>query len=124
MVEQRWLTGWLTMVVTRVCLDMLRSRRSGLEDVSDGHFPTDASQADLDQRNSAAEAMLADAVGAALLAALDSLSPAERFAFVLHDLFAVPFDEIAPIVGQSPEAARRLVTTARRRVQNPTLWSL
>ena len=71
-----------------------------------------------------AEALLADSVGAALLVALDSLTPAERLAFVLHDLFALPFDEIAPIVGQSPKAARRLVVNARRRVRNRALWWL
>jgi DNA-directed RNA polymerase specialized sigma24 family protein len=71
----------------------------------------------------AAEAMLADTVTAALLVALDALAPAERLAFVLHEVFAVTFDQIASIIGQTPEAARRLVTDARRRVQNPTSWS-
>ena len=75
-------------------------------------------------RDSGAETVLADRACAALLVALDALAPAERLAFVLHVVFAMPFDEIAAIVGQSPEAARRLVTTARRRVQDPTLWSL
>ncbi len=70
-----------------------------------------------------AEATLADSVTAALLVSLDSLNPGERLAFVLRDVFAVPFDEIAPIIGQSPKEARRLVATARRRVQSPTSWS-
>ncbi len=110
------LGGWLTTVVARVCLDMLRSRRSRREEPEGAHVPepivsreggTDPEQ----------EALLADSVGLALLVVLDTLAPAERVAFVLHDLFAVPFDEIAPIVGRSPTAARQLASRARRRVQ-------
>ncbi len=110
------LGGWLTTVVGRVCLDMLRSRRSRREEalavreaeaiVGRGHGADPEHQA-----------LLADSVGLALLVVLDTLTPAERLAFVLHDLFAVPFDEIAPIVGRSSTATRQLASRARRRVQ-------
>ena len=114
------LGGWLTTVVARICLDSLRSRRSRREDPLDqveqqrGPDPaaTDPGRADPEQ-----QALLADSVGLALLVVLDTLAPAERLAFVLHDLFAVPFDEIAPIVERSPVAARQLASRARRRVQ-------
>ncbi|MDG4823188.1 sigma-70 family RNA polymerase sigma factor [Asanoa sp. WMMD1127] len=104
------LGGWLTTVVGRICLDMLRSRRARREEPLDG--PAPATQPDPEQ-----EALLADAVGPALLVVLDSLSPAERLAFVLHDLFAVPFEEVASIVGRSPAATRQLASRARRRVR-------
>ena len=110
------LGGWLTTVVARVCLDLLRSRKSRREEPLDAQvFRSKAGNAggsDPEQ-----EALLADAVGLALLVVLDTLAPAERLAFVLHDLFAVPFEEIASIVGRSPEAARQLASRARRRVQ-------
>jgi RNA polymerase sigma factor (sigma-70 family) len=110
------LGGWLTTVVGRVCLNMLRSRRTRGEEPLDVHVPEPiVSSADgLDPEH---EALLADSVGLALLVVLDTLRPAERLAFVLHDMFAVPFDEIAPMVGRSPEAARQLASRARRRVQ-------
>jgi RNA polymerase sigma factor (sigma-70 family) len=111
------LGGWLTTVVGRVCLDMLRSRRARREDyvgsslpepiVSDGDGPED-------------QALLADSVGLALLVVLDTLAPAERLAFVLHDMFGVSFDEIAPMVDRSPAATRQLASRARRRVRGAT----
>ncbi|MEV6607695.1 sigma-70 family RNA polymerase sigma factor [Kutzneria sp. NPDC051319] len=104
------LGGWLTTVTARVCLDMLRSRKSRREDPIDE--APDAAVAGPEQ-----EALLADSVGPALLVVLETLAPAERLAFVLHDLFAVPFDEIAPIVGRTPAATRQLASRARRRVQ-------
>src|SRR5881296_1340807 len=104
------LGGWLTTVVARVCLDMLRSRRSRREEPLGTHEPEPAGNAEHD-------AMLADSVGVALLVVLKTLAPAERVAFVLHDMFDLPFDEIAPIVGRSPAAARQLASRARRRVQ-------
>ena len=110
------LGGWLTTVVARVCLDLLRTRKSRPEESLETQLDTIA-----DDRVSAsdpeAEMLMADSVGAALLVVLDALSPAERLAFVLHDMFAVPFDEIAPIVGRSPVAVRQLASRARRRVQ-------
>src|SRR5215203_2550540 len=115
------LGGWLRTVVGRVCLDMLRSRRSRREEPLGVpqvgvHVPEPiVSRADgLDPEH---EALLADSVGLALLVVLEMLSPAERLAFVLHDMFAVPFEEIAPVVGRSPTAARQLASRARRRVQ-------
>jgi len=113
------LAGWLTTVTARVCLDMLRSRTSRREDSLDDapSEPVTAPAAGIDPEE---EAVLADSVGLALLVVLETLPPAERLAFVLHDLFAVPFDEIAPIVGRSPAAARQLASRARRRVQGPT----
>src|SRR6267154_1492684 len=110
------LGGWLTTVVARVCLDMLRSRNSRREEPLDMHVP-DPIMSREDGIDPEHEALLADSVGLALLVVLDTLTPAERLAFVLHDLFAVPFDEIAPIVGRSPTAARQLASRARRRVQ-------
>jgi RNA polymerase sigma factor (sigma-70 family) len=109
------LAGWLTTVVARVCLDMLRSRRSRREESLDSGVPSsiaDSAQGGDPEQ----EALLADSVGLALLVVLETLAPAERLAFVLHDMFAVPFDEIAPIVERSPAAARQLASRARRRV--------
>jgi RNA polymerase sigma-70 factor (ECF subfamily) len=109
------LGGWLTTVVARVSLDMLRSRRSRREDPFDGMLESAA--ADAGTPDPEREALLADAVGPALLVVLDTLTPTERLTFVLHDMFAVPFDEIAAIVGRSPAAVRQLASRARRRVQ-------
>ena len=110
------LGGWLTTVVARVCLDMLRVRKSRREEPLDAHVPDPIVSCEerLDPEH---EALLADSVGLALLVVLETLTPAERLAFVLHDMFDVPFDEIAPIVGRSPTAARQLASRARRRVQ-------
>src|SRR3989441_6466995 len=110
------LGGWLTTVVARVCLDMLRSRESRREDPLGVHVP-DPIVSREDGIDPEHEALLADSVGLALLVVLDTLKPAERLAFVLHDIFAVPFDEIARVVGRSPTAARQLASRARRRVQ-------
>jgi RNA polymerase sigma factor (sigma-70 family) len=109
------LGGWLTTVVARVCLDMLRSRKSRREESLDarGSEPMAGRPHTADPEQ---EAMLADSVGLALLVVLETLDPAERLAFVLHDMFALPFDEIAPIVGRSPAAARQLASRGRRRV--------
>jgi RNA polymerase sigma-70 factor (ECF subfamily) len=104
--------AWLTTVVARVCLDMLRSRKARREVPLDITTPLPADGPDPEQ-----EAMLADSVGVALLVVLDALSPAERLAFVLHDVFAVPFGEIAPIVGRTTEATKMLASRARRRVR-------
>ena len=110
------LGGWLTTVVARVCLDMLRSRQSRREEPFTPDAPEPVATG---TRGSSPEqeALLADSVGLALLVVLDKLTPAERLAFVLHDMFAVPFEEIAPIVGRSAEAARQLASRARRRVR-------
>jgi RNA polymerase sigma-70 factor, ECF subfamily len=110
------LDGWLTTVVARVALNMLRARRTRGEQPIEGQLPEPIlDRADgIDPEH---EALLADSVGLALLVVLETLSPPERLAFVLHDMFAVPFDEIAPIVNRSPEAARQLASRARRRVQ-------
>jgi len=109
------LRGWLTTVVARVCLDMLRSRTSRREDSLETHVPDPViSSADA---NPESDAMLADSVGLALLVVLETLEPAERLAFVLHDVFGMTFDEIAPIVDRSVVAARQLASRARRRVQ-------
>jgi RNA polymerase sigma-70 factor (ECF subfamily) len=106
------LGGWLTTVVARVCLDMLRARKSRREEPMGPHVPEPVAD-DAHER----DAEMADSVGAALLVVLETLAPAERLAFVLHDMFAVPFEEIAPIVGRTPAAARQLASRARRRVQ-------
>jgi RNA polymerase sigma factor (sigma-70 family) len=110
------LAAWLTTVVGRICLNMLRSRKSRREDTLEAHgpepVPSDEARADPEN-----ETILADSVGVALLVVLDTLDPAERLAFVLHDLFGAPFDEIAPIVDRSPAAARQLASRARRRVR-------
>jgi len=116
------LGGWLTTVVARVCLDMLRSRESRHEEPLDEHVP-DPIVSREDGIDPEHEALLADSVGLALLMVLNTLNPAERLAFVLHDLFAVPFDEIAPIVGRSPTATRQLASRARRRVQGAATTS-
>jgi RNA polymerase sigma-70 factor, ECF subfamily len=111
------LGGWLTTVVARVCLDMLRSRESRREEPLDARQsfePVASREGEIDPEQ---EALMADAVGLALLVVLDTLNPAERLAFVLHDLFDVPFDEVAPIVGRSPAATRQLASRARRRVR-------
>jgi RNA polymerase sigma-70 factor (ECF subfamily) len=110
------LGGWLTTVVSRVCLDMLRSRKSRREE-SIGAQLTEPSVVRGEGADPESEAMLADSVGVALLVVLDMLTPAERLAFVLHDLFATPFDEIGSIMGRSPEAAKQLASRARRRVR-------
>ena len=114
------LGGWLTTVVSRVCLDMLRSRRSRREEALDAEVvePIADTQSDPEQ-----EALLADSVGVALLVVLEMLSPAERVAFVLHDVFDLPFDEIAPIVDRTPDAARQLASRARRRVRGGEITS-
>jgi RNA polymerase sigma-70 factor (ECF subfamily) len=111
------LGGWLTTVVARVCLDLLRSREARREEPLDAHAPAPIRSREDSSSNPEQEALLADSVGLALLVVLDTLNPAERLAFVLHDLFDVPFDEIAPIVGRSPTAARQLASRARRRVR-------
>ena len=110
------LGGWLTTVVARECLHMLRSRRRRREVSFEGRLPDPVitPDGDLDPEQ---EALLADSVGLALLVMLERLTPAERLAFVLHDMFELPFDEIAPIVGRSPAAARQLASRARRRVR-------
>jgi RNA polymerase sigma-70 factor (ECF subfamily) len=110
------LGGWMTTVVARVCLNMLRSRDRRREEPFGVHIPDPviSPEAELQPED---EALLADSVGLALLVVLDTLSPAERLAFVLHDMFDLPFDAIAPMVGRSPEAARQLASRARRRVK-------
>jgi RNA polymerase sigma-70 factor (ECF subfamily) len=110
------LRGWLTTAVARVCLDMLRSRTARREEPLGARLP-DPIVSPQDGIDPEREALLADSVGIALLVVLETLAPAERLAFVLHDMFAVPFDEIAPIVGRSPTAARQLASRARRRVR-------
>ena len=110
------LGGWLTTVMARVCLNVLRSRRTRQEEPLRLHTPDPIVDRD-DRVDPEHQALLADAVGLALLVVLDTLPPAERLAFVLHDMFAVPFDEIAPIVGKSSDATRQLASRARRRVQ-------
>jgi RNA polymerase sigma factor (sigma-70 family) len=111
------LGGWLTTVVGRVSLNMLRSRKTRREEPLDVHVPEPILSRE-DGIDPEHEALLADSVGLALLVVLETLTPAERLAFVLHDMFAVPFDEIAPMVGRSPAAARQLASRARRRVQS------
>jgi RNA polymerase sigma factor (sigma-70 family) len=106
------LGGWLTTVIARVCLDMLRARKSRREEPMGPHVPEPAAD---DPHGRDAE--MADSVGAALQVVLETLAPAERLAFVLHDMFAVPFEGIAPIVGRTPASARQLASRARRRVQ-------
>jgi RNA polymerase sigma factor (sigma-70 family) len=110
------LGGWLTTVVSRVCLDMLRSRKSRREEPI-GAQVTEPSVVRGEGADPEGEAVLADSVGVALLVVLDMLTPAERLAFVLHDLFGMPFDEIGSIVGRSPAAAKQLASRARRRVR-------
>ena len=110
------LRGWLTTVVSRVSLDMLRSRRSRREEPLGAHVP-DPILNGADGVDPEHEVLLADSVGLALMVVLETLAPAERLAFVLHDMFGVPFDEIAPIVDRSPAATRQLASRARRRVR-------
>jgi RNA polymerase sigma factor (sigma-70 family) len=108
--------GWLTTVVARVCLNMLRARKTRSEEPLDERLP-DPVVEPIDGGHPEHEALLADSVGLALLVVLEQLSPAERLAFVLHDMFGVPFDEIAPIVDRTPVAARQLASRARRRLR-------
>jgi RNA polymerase sigma-70 factor (ECF subfamily) len=110
------LGGWLTTVLARVCLNMLRARTVRREEPFDGHLPDPVVSRD-EELQPEQEAVLADSVGLALLIVLETLSPAERLTFVLHDMFAVPFDEIATMIGRTPEAARQLASRARRRVR-------
>jgi RNA polymerase sigma factor (sigma-70 family) len=110
------LGGWLTTVVARLCLNMLRARKVRREDSLGLHLP-DPLISPAGEPQPEEEAVLADSVGLALLVVLDTLSPAERLAFVLHDMFALPFEEIASMVGRTPEAARQLASRARRRVK-------
>jgi RNA polymerase sigma factor (sigma-70 family) len=108
--------GWLTTVVSRIALDMLRARQARREDLVEGPLPEPIVSID-DGSNPEQEVLMADSVGLALLVVLETLSPAERLAFVLHDMFGVPFEEIAPIVERSPAATRQLASRARRRVR-------
>jgi RNA polymerase sigma factor (sigma-70 family) len=110
------LDAWLTTIIARISLNMLRSRRTRREEPLGPHVPDPVIDA-VNQTNPEHEALLADSVGLALLVVLETLTPAERLAFVLHDTFGVPFEEIAPIVDRSPEAARQLASRARRRVR-------
>jgi RNA polymerase sigma-70 factor (ECF subfamily) len=110
------LGGWLTTVVARVSLNMLQSRKTRREDPAGSHLPEEVADG-ADGAGPEHQAVLADSVGLALLVVLDTLTPAERLAFVLHDMFAMPFEEIAPIVERSPTATRQLASRARRRVQ-------
>ena len=109
--------GWLTTVVSRVCLDMLRSRQARREDLFEGWPDEPLVSMFEDENNPEQEALMADSVGLAMLVVLDTLSPAERLAFVLHDMFGVPFEEIAPIVQRNAAATRQLASRARRRVR-------
>jgi RNA polymerase sigma-70 factor (ECF subfamily) len=111
------LGGWLTTVTARICLDMLRSRNARGEQPLGIHLP-DPIVGRADALDPEQQALLADSVGLALLVVLDTLSPAERLTFVLHDMFAVPFEQIGAIVGRSPAAAKQLASRARRRVRN------
>ena len=110
------LGGWLTTIVARVCLNMLRARNARREESLEVHLPDPVVTLETETQPED-EAFLADSVGLALLVVLDTLTPAERLAFVLHDMFDLPFDEIAPMLGRSPEAARQLASRARRRVR-------
>ena len=110
------LGGWLTTIVARVCLNMLRSRNRRREEAFEEHLP-DPIVSPYGGPQPEEEALLADSVGLALLVVLDALTPAERLAFVLHDMFELPFDEIAPMVDRTPEATRQLASRARRRVK-------
>ncbi|HEY7175561.1 MAG TPA: sigma-70 family RNA polymerase sigma factor, partial [Micromonosporaceae bacterium] len=116
------LGGWLTTIVARVCLNMLRTRNQRREESLEIHVPdpliNEAGAFEPEQ-----EAVLADSVGLALLVVLDTLSPAERLAFVLHDMFDLPFEDIAPMVGRTPTAARQLASRARRRVKGANVPS-
>ncbi|MFI5683385.1 RNA polymerase sigma factor SigJ [Streptomyces sp. NPDC051636] len=118
--EIRNLGGWLTTVVGRVCPDMLRSRTARREEPMDDTFVPDPVIRPLSDLDPEQEVLQADSVGLALLVVLEMLEPAERLAFVLHDMFAVPFDDIAPVVERTPAATRQLASRARRRVQGAT----
>ncbi|HLM29201.1 MAG TPA: sigma-70 family RNA polymerase sigma factor [Acidimicrobiales bacterium] len=109
------LGGWLTTVVSRICLDMLRSRQARAEEAFDTHVP-DPIVTSADWLDPEHEAVLADSVGVALQVVLDRLNPPERLAFVLHDMFAVPFDDVATLAGRTPDSVRQLASRARRRV--------
>ncbi len=111
------LSGWLTTVVGRVCLDLLRARKARREDVPEVDDGPSTLEALPDPADAERELLLADAIGPALTVVLESLAPAERLAFVLHDLFAVPFDEIAAISGRTPASTRQLAHRARKRIQ-------
>jgi len=111
------LGGWLTTVTARICLDMLRSRRARGEQALGIHLP-DPIVSRADASDPEQQALMADSVGLALLVVLDTLSPTERLTFVLHDMFAVPFEQIASIIGRSPAAAKQLASRARKRVRN------
>jgi len=110
------LNGWLTTVVARVCLDMLRSRKARREDAVGAELPEPVAVRDT-SIDAETEAVMADSIGLALLVVLETLRPPERLAFVLHDLFAMPFEQIGPIAGRTPTATRQLASRARRRVQ-------
>ena len=112
------LSGWLTTVIARVCLDTLRSRKSRREESFESQLTEPVAESS-QGANPEQEALLADSVGVALLVVLDTLTPPERLAFVMHDMFDVSFDEIASIIGRSPQAARQLASRARRRVRGP-----
>jgi RNA polymerase sigma factor (sigma-70 family) len=114
------LGGWLTTIVARVALNMLRARRTRREEPYEGHLPDPVVILD-GQLQPEEEALMADSVGLALLVVLDTLGPAERLAFVLHDVFQLPFNEIAPMIGRTPAGARQLASRARRRVQGAEL---
>jgi len=111
------LRAWLTTVTARICLNMLRSRRTRRESSLEAHLP-DPIVTREDESDPEQQALVGDSVGLALMVVVDALSPPERVAFVLHDVFAVPFDDVAPIVGKTPAAARQLASRARRRVQD------
>ena len=110
------MNGWLTTIVARVCLNMLRARNRRREEFFEEHLP-DPIVSEYGAAQPEEQALLADSVGLALLVVLDTLTPAERLAFVLHDMFELPFDEIAPMVDRTPEATRQLASRARRRVK-------
>lgn len=109
------LAAWLTTVVGRICIDMLRARRARREELTDPHVP-DPIVTPIDGSDPESEALTADSVGLALLVVLDTLAPAERLAFVLHDIFELPFDQIAPIIDRTPQATRQIASRARRRL--------
>ena len=110
------LAAWLTTVVGRICIDMLRARRARREELTDPHVPDPIVTA-VDDADPESEALTADSVGLALLVVLDTLSPAERLAFVLHDIFDLPFDQIAPIIDRTPQATRQIASRARQRLR-------
>jgi RNA polymerase sigma-70 factor (ECF subfamily) len=114
--EVRNLRGWLTTIVARVCLNILRARKARPDGATGLHLPDPIIRPD-DETQPEEQAMLADSVGLALLVVLETLSPAERLAFVLHDMFQLPFEEIAPLIDRTPTAARQLASRARRRVR-------